>query len=206
MIGILPEELTVGGEEYPIRTDYRNVLDVFEAFQNPDLSDVEKWEVAIYMMFECFSCYDDAFEAAEAGFLVEGAENGFPIDEAIKQISWFISAGQPEKQVLEQPTYNWTQDEQMIFSAVNKVAGRETRELEYLHWWTFLGYFNEVGEGTFSFIVGIRHKLNKGKKLEKHEKEFLSLNKELVLMKKPLTKEEQEQEDAYKSLLDEVLG
>ncbi len=206
MIGALPEALTVGGEEYPIRTDYRNVLDVFEAFQNPDLSDVEKWEVAIYMMFECFSCYDDAFEAAEAGFLVEGAENGFPIDEAIKQISWFISAGQPEKEVLELPTYNWTQDEQMIFSAVNKVAGRETRELDYLHWWTFLGYFNEVGEGTFSFIVGIRHKLNKGKKLEKHEKEFLFHNKELVLMKKPLTKEEQEQEDAYKSLLDEVLG
>ncbi len=206
MIGSLPETLTVGGKDYPIRTDYRNVLDVFEAFQNPDLSDVEKWEVAIYMMFECFSCYDDAFEAAEAGFLVEGAENGFPIDEAIKQISWFISAGQPEKQVLEQPTYNWTQDEQIIFSAVNKVAGQETRELEYLHWWTFLGYFNEVGEGTFSFVVGIRNKLNKGKKLEKHEKEFLSHNKELVLMKKPLTKEEQEQEDAYKSLLDEVLG
>ena len=206
MIGALPETLTVGGVEYPIRTDYRNILDIFEAFQNPDLSDVEKWEVAIYMMFECFSCYDDAFEAAEAGFLVEGAENGFPIDEAIKQISWFISAGQPEKQVLEQPTYNWTQDEQMIFSAVNKVAGKETRELEYLHWWTFLGYFNEVGEGTFSFVVGIRNKLNKGKKLEKHEKEFLSHNKELVLIKRPKTKEEQEQEDAYQSLLNEVLG
>ncbi len=206
MIGALPETLTVGGEDYSIRTDYRNVLQVFEAFQNPDLSDVEKWEVAIYMMFECFSCYDDAFEAAEAGFLVEGAENGFPIDEAIKQISWFISAGQPEKEVLELPTYNWKQDEQIIFSAVNKIAGKETRELEYLHWWTFLGYFNEVGEGTFSFIVGIRNKLNRGKKLEKHEKEFLSHNKEMVLMKKPLTKEEQEQEDAYKSLLDEVLG
>ncbi|MCI9201541.1 MAG: hypothetical protein HFI03_14390 [Lachnospiraceae bacterium] len=197
MIGALPEALTVGDEEYPIRTDYRNVLQVFEAFQDPELQPEEKWIVAIYLLFENFSCDDDVLEAAQ---------DGFDLGEAMKQISWFISAGQPEKQVLEQPTYNWTQDEQMIFSAVNKVAGRETRELEYLHWWTFLGYFNEVGEGTFSFIVGIRHKLNKGKKLEKHEKEFLSLNKELVLMKKPLTKEEQEQEDAYKSLLDEVLG
>ena len=149
------------------------------------------------MLFEGFSCDDDVLEAAQ---------DGFDLDEAMKQISWFISAGQSEKQVLEQPTYNWTQDEQMIFSAVNKVAGKETRELEYLHWWTFLGYFNEVGEGTFSFIVGIRNKLNKGKKLEKHEKEFLSHNKELVLMKKPLTKEEQEQEDAYKALLEDVLG
>lgn len=197
MIGALPEVLTVYGEEYPIRTDYRNILQVFEAFQDPELTQEEKWIVAIYLLFEDFSCDDDVLEAAQ---------NGFDLDEAMKQISWFISAGQPEKQVLEQPTYNWTQDEQMIFSAVNKVAGRETRELEYLHWWTFLGYFNEVGEGTFSFIVGIRNKLNKGKKLEKHEKEFLSHNKELVLMKKPLTKEEQEQEDAYKSLLDEVLG
>lgn len=197
MIGALPEALTVGGEEYPIKTDYRNVLQVFEAFQDPELQPEEKWIVAIYLLFEGFSCDDDVLEAAQ---------NGFDLEEAMKQISWFISAGQPEKQVLQQPTYNWTQDEQIIFSAVNKVAGRETRELEYLHWWTFLGYFNEVGEGTFSFIVGIRHKLNKGKKLEKHEKEFLSHNKELVLMKKPLTKEEQEQEDAYKSLLDEVLG
>lgn len=197
MIGALPEVLTVGGEDYPIRTDYRNILQVFEAFQDPDLQPEEKWIVAIYLLFEDFSCDDDVLQAAQ---------NGFDLEEAMKQISWFISAGQPEKQVLEQPTYNWTQDEQMIFSAVNKVAGREIRELEYLHWWTFLGYFNEVGECTFSFIVGIRNKLNKGKKLEKHEKEFLSHNKELVLMKKPLTKEEQEQEDAYKSLLDEVLG
>lgn len=197
MIGALPETLTVGGEGYHIRTDYRNILQVFEAFQDPELTQEEKWIVAIYLLFENFSCADDVMQAAQ---------DGFDLGEAMKQVSWFISAGQPEKQVLEQPTYNWTQDEQMIFSAVNKVAGRETRELEYLHWWTFLGYFNEVGEGTFSFIVGIRNKLNKGKKLEKHEKEFLSHNKELVLMKKPLTKEEQEQEDAYKSLLDEVLG
>lgn len=197
MIGALPEALTVGGEEYTIRTDYRNVLDVFEAFQDPEMTKDEKWIVAIYLMFEDFFCADDVLEAAQ---------NGFDLKEAMKQISWFISAGQPEKQVLEQPIYNWTQDEQMIFSAVNKVAGRETRELEYLHWWTFLGYFNEVGEGTFSFIVGIRNKLNRGKKLEKHEKEFLSHNKELVLMKKPLTKEEQEQEDAYNALLDDVLG
>lgn len=197
MIGALPEALTVGGVEYPIRTDYRNVLQVFEAFQDPELTQEEKWIVAIYLMFEDFFCADDVLQTAQ---------NGFNLEEAIKQISWFISAGQPEKQVLEKPTYSWKQDEQIIFSAVNKVAGRETRELDYLHWWTFLGYFNEVGEGTFSFIVGIRHKLNKGKKLEKHEKDFFAQNKELVKLEKPKTKEEQEQEDAYNALLDEVLG
>lgn len=197
MIGSLPETLLVGGVEYHIQTDYRNVLQIFEAFQDPELTREEKWIVAIYLMFEDFSCADDVIHAAR---------DGFDIGTAQKEIIWFISAGQPEKSVLELPVYSWAQDEQMIFSAINKVAGRETRELEYLHWWTFLGYFNEVGEGTFSFIVGIRHKLNHGKKLEKHEKEFLAKNKELVLMKKPLTKEEQEQEDKFQSLLSEVLG
>lgn len=197
MIGALPETLTVAGVEYPIRTDYRNVLQIFEAFQDPELTQEEKWIVAIYLMFEDFLCADDVLQAAK---------DGFDLEDAMKQISWFISAGQPEKQALEKPTYNWKQDEQIIFSAINKVAGKETRELEYLHWWTFLGYFNEVGEGTFSFIVGIRNKLNKGKKLEKHEKEFLSQNKELVKLEKPKTREEQEQEDAYNALLDEVLG
>lgn len=197
MIGALPEHLTVGDTNYPIRSDYRNVLQVFEAFNDPELEPAEKWIVAIYLLFEDFSCADDVLEAIESGF---------PIEEAVKQINWFISAGKAQGKEIELPVYDWAQDEQMIFSAVNKVAGKETRELEYLHWWTFLGYFNEVGEGTFSFIVGIRNKLNKGKKLEKHEKEFLSHNKELVKLEKPKSKEEQEQEDEYQALLNEVLG
>lgn len=197
MIGTLPEVLTVGGEDYPIRTDYRNILQIFEAFEDTELEQTEKWIVAVYLMFEDFSCADDVLQAVQ---------NGFGLEEAIKEISWFISAGHPEKQAVEKPTYNWKQDEQIIFSAVNKVAGKETRELEYLHWWTFLGYFNEVGEGTFSFIVGIRHKMNHGKKLEKNEKEFLARNKELVKLEKPKTKEEQEKEVKYQALLDEVLG
>lgn len=197
MIGTLPGVLTVGGKDYPIRTDYRNVLQVFEAFQDPELTQEEKWIVAIYLLFEDFSCVDDVPEALE---------NGFQIEAAMKQICWFVHAGKVQGREMELPVYDWAQDEQMIFSAVNKVAGKETRELNYLHWWTFLGYFNEVGEGTFSFIVGIRNKLNKGKKLEKHEKEFLMHNKELVRLEKPKSKEEQAQEDEYKALLDEVLG
>lgn len=197
MIGALPEHLTVGDKDYFIRSDYRNVLQVFEAFNDPELELTEKWIVTIYLLFEDFSCADDVLEASENGFLIE---------EAIKQINWFISAGMPDGIELENPVYDWVHDEQMIFSAVNKVAGKETRELDYLHWWTFLGYFREVGNGVFLFIAGIRNKLNKGKKLEKHEKEFLSHNKELVRLEKPKSKEEQEQEAEYKALLNEVLG
>lgn len=200
MIGKLPKSLEVDGVEYRIRPECGKVLRVFEAFQDPALETAEKWVVAICLIFKDLKTYED---------FIKAVENGFNLEEAQRQILWFISAGHPEKEILEMPVYDWKQDEQMIFSAVNKVAGKEIRKKKKwkkMHWWTFLGYFNEIGEGTFSFVVGIRYKLNKGKKLEKHEKEFLAHNKELVRLERPKTKEEQEQEDDYKSLLDEVLG
>lgn len=196
MIGALPETLMVGGTAYPIRTDYRDVLQIFEAFQDPELYPEEKQIVSVYLLFADFSGPDDVDAAVEAGF---------DIEEAVKQIAWFIAAGRPEKKDAR-PNYSWRQDEQMIFSAVNKVAGTETRELPYLHWWTFIGYFNEIEECTFTYIMGIRHKLNEGKKLEKHEKEFLAENHDLVEIKPVLSKEDQEQEDAFQALVDEVVG
>lgn len=193
MIGSLPKSLKIGEEEHRIRSDYRNVLQVFEAFSDPELTQEEKWIVAVYLLLEPFSCGDD---------VIESESEGFDVNEAAKQIIWFISAGQEYGDKSAAPSYDWAQDEQMIFSAVNKVAGKETRELPYLHWWTFLGYFNEIGEGSFSFVVGIRNKLNRGKKLEKHEKEFLSRNKGIVKLEKKKTKEEKEAEEYYKGVLD----
>ncbi len=197
MLGALPEALSVGGEEYAIRSDYRNVLQIFQAFSDPDLEPAEKWIVAVLLLFERFSCADDVLNAAA---------EGFDLDEAVRQVGWFVSAGAPQKEIMDKPVYSWQKDEQMIFSAVNKVAGKETRELAYLHWWTFLGYFNEVGEGMFSYVVGIRNKLNRGRKLEKHEKEFLSHNRELVKLQKPKTKEEMEEEAVTRALMSEVFG
>ena len=71
---------------------------------------------------------------------------------------------------------DWEQDEQMIVSAVNRVATTEIRALPYLHWFTFMGYYQAVGKSTLSTVVEIRSKLKKGKKLEKYEKEFKNEN------------------------------
>lgn len=199
MVGCLPEELTVNETAYKIRTDYRNVLQIFEVLNDKDLENADKWIVAVYLLF-----YN--FESTDA--VVEAVKSGFDFKEAVNQIIWFINAGKQNKKTdkREKPSYSWQQDEQMIFSAVNKVANKEIREVDYMHWWTFLGYFNEVGEGTFSFVVGIRNKINRGKNLEKHEKEFYSRNKEIVDIKQPLSEEELEQEREFSALLDEVIG
>lgn len=197
MIGGLPETLTVGGREYPIRTDYRDVLQVLEAFSDEELEHIEKWIVAVYLLFEDFSCADDVLEAVE---------DGFDLGEAVEQISWFLSVGKPEEKDRDAPLYDWKQDEQMIFAAVNKVAGREVREADYMHWWTLSGYVNGVDKDDFwTFVISIRDKLNKKKKLEKNEREFLNKNRELVILEKRKTREEQELEMRYKALLDRML-
>lgn len=197
MIGQLPESLTVDGVDYPIRSDYRNVLQVFEAFSDPELELWEKWTVAVCLIFKDFSCIEDV-EAA--------TRNGFQMEEACRQLAWFISADSSEQANAKLPVYDWQKDEQIIFSAVNKVAGMETRAVPYIHWWTFLGYFSEVGESTFSFIVGIRNKLNKGKKLEKHEREFYNSNRETVKLEPPKSKEELIKEQENKTLMKEAFG
>ncbi len=179
MIGFLPKTLEVSGKEYPIRTDFRTVLVIFQALNDPELEETEKAIVILQSLYE---------------------EIPPDLQEALDKAAWFMDGGQTHKGN-EKPVMDWEQDEQMIFSAVNKVAGYETRTIEYLHWWSFLGLFNEIGEGLFSTVVNIRKKRNTGKKLDKTEQEFYKRNREIVNLKKRLSKEEQQALDEVNKLL-----
>lgn len=197
MIGLLPEKIIIGAEEYEIRSDYHNVLSVFEAFQDPDMEEWEKWIAAIKLLIKPFVYADDVFEAIE---------NGFDTEEAAKKIMWFISAGKEMGDKKELPVYDWIQDEQMIFSAINEVAGKEVREVEYMHWWTLSGYFNEISDkSSIAFVMGIRHKMNKKKKLEKYEQEYVNNNKESVTLKRHETKEELEEKERQRKVWENLV-
>ena len=96
---------------------------------------------------------------------------------------------------------DWQQDESIIFPAVNKVAGYETRAVDYLHWWSFLGMFNEIGEGLFATVVGIRLKRSKGKKLEKWEREFYNEHKSMICLRRQLSAEEKAEDELVKRII-----
>ncbi len=185
MIGKLPTSLKVNGIDRAIRSDFRVALLIFQAFNDPELSDQEK----AWVMLEC---------------LYEDFENMPPddLEEACRQAVWFLDGGMVQEDVKpSKKVIDWEQDEQMIFSAVNKVAGKEVRAVEYMHWWTFLGYFNEIGECLLSTVINIRQKKNKGKKLEKYEQEFYRANKSLIDIKKRYTPEEQAEKEYLLKLL-----
>lgn len=185
MIGSLPTTLDINGKQFKIRTDYRSCLLIMQAFNDPQLTEFEQ---AIILLK---GLYID-FDMLDRSDLVEAR------DKAI----WFLDCGKElDNKHSSKPLYDWEQDEQMIFSAVNKVAGREIRADEYMHWWTFIGLFNEIGEGPFSNIVSIRHKKNTGKKLEKYEQEFYNHNREIVNLKKRRTAQDLKDLEALNELL-----
>lgn len=184
MIGSLPTSLEISGKEYEIRSDYRVALTIFEALEDTELADYEKAEVVIQCLY-----VDDIPEEVK--------------QEALEKAVWFLDCGdEPEQNhIKKKPLYSWEQDEQIIFSAVNKVAGKEIRSEKYIHFWTFIGYFNEIGEGTFSTIISIRDKKNKGKKLEKWEKDFYMQNKNKIDLKKKYTAKDISDLQALEELL-----
>ena len=185
MIGDLPKALNVGGIDYEIRTDYRVALTIFQAYSDPELSPFEKTAACLQCLFKT----------------VPG-----DIAEAIEKASWFLDGGNKVKlKELPVKTIDWEQDEGLIFPEVNKVAGVEVRVAEYLHWWTFLGYFATIGDGMFAQILNIRQKRARGKSLEKWERELFNTHKEMIIIHEKLTAEEQAELDEEQAFIDSLL-
>lgn len=185
MIGRLPKELNINGIDRAIRSDFRVALLIFQAYNDPELSDQEKAQTMMECIYEDYEgiSYDD-WQVA--------------YDKAV----WFLDGGDnTSNKESSKKLVDWEQDEQLIFSAVNKTAGHETRMVEYMHWWTFLGYMRETGECLFNTVVNIRQKKNKHKKLEKYEEEFYRENKSLIDIKVKLTPEEQAEKEYFEKLL-----
>lgn len=183
MIGELPETLTVGGKAYPIRSDFRAALIIFQALDDPELDEREKAAVMAESLYE-------RPEEIPAELLPE----------ALERASWFLDGGDMPKTELNAKTLDWEQDEGMIFAAVNKTAGFEVRSVKYMHWWTFLGYFSESGDTLLSTVMHLRQKMAKKKSLDKWEREFVNEHRRLVMIQRKKTDEEKAEEDFVNSL------
>ena len=94
---------------------------------------------------------------------------------------------------------DWEQDAPIIVPAVNKMCNFDVRSVKYMHWWTFFGYYMEIGECMLSTVVSIRDKKRRGKKLEKWEQEFYRNNKHIVdLRTRKAERSEEEKEELRK--------
>jgi hypothetical protein len=177
----LPEAAVIGGVAYPIRADFREVLQVIGVLNDPQWAVAVRWLVAVELFYR---------EEIPAEHL----------EEAIGWLSRFLTAGQEESgQNIR--LLDWEQDGALIVADVNKVAGTEVRSLSFLHWWSFLAYFMGIGEGQLSTVVSIREKLATGKKLEGWEQEYYRKHRYRVMLKKRYTPQELRERQRLEELL-----
>ncbi len=178
----LPVEAVFGGKVYKLHSDYRDVLEIFSYFEDPDLPESLKWRIAVALFYE---------EQIPQRHL----------QEAMEFLADFLRGGSKEPEKPGPKLLDWEQDGAAIVAEVNKVAGQEIRSLPFVHWWTFLGWFHGIGEGRLSALIGIREKLRKGKKLEPYEKEYYREHKGEVDLKVRYSRREKEEQEALERLL-----
>ena len=177
----------VDDKKYNIRNkgDYRVVLDCLVAMDDIELNDSEKMISSLGIFYEDINCWED--------IILIGDELR---DKLVNAMLDFI---EPERYDIGYKTnykiMDWEEDETIITAAINNVAHTEIRSLEYLHWWTFLGYYMSIGESVFSTVVSIRDKVHHGKKLEKWEEKFKRDNPQYFKSKKKMAQEKADLEN-----------
>lgn len=179
----IPTTITLSGKEYPIRNngDYRVILDVLSTISDEEYDTSENIIAAAYIFYSDFESIpqDD-------------------VQQAYKEMYRFLNLGEDdEDDGRKQPKLmDWEQDEKMLVSAINKVAGKEIRFEPYIHWWTFMGYYAAIdGESSFAYVVSLRNKIKKHKKLTKEEKEFIRDNPQHFTWKKDRMKDKALEEE-----------
>lgn len=187
----LPTFITIDNHHFGItnKGDYRMVIDCFIALNDIELNKQERIYSCLIMFYEDINSVEDVVSTFNTDKLLE---------QAVAEMFDFFNCHQTNAGAKnDHKLVDWEQDEQLIISAINKVANTEVRALEYLHWWTFMGYYIGIGESVLSTVVSIRDKLVKGKKLEQYEKEFRRNNPEYFIWKSKSV----EQEEAEKEIL-----
>ncbi len=178
----LPREAVLEGKTYGLHTDFRDILEIFSYLENPDLPEYIRWQVALALFYK--EPLDDAHFTAGAAYF-----------------TWFVNCGREEGPYSGPKLLDWEQDAQMIVADVNKVAGKEVREVPYIHWWTFLSWFHAIGEGQLSTVVSIRQKKQEGKKLADWEADYYRHNKAIVDLRRKISREEQEEKARLMAML-----
>ena len=181
----LPTSVEINGREWEIESDYRAVLDICIALSDPELNDSERALVVMTIF------YPDFDEMTQADY-----------EEALEQCMTFINTGKQSSGGSSKGNgpklIDWEQDFHLMVAPINKVAGTEIRALKYLHWWTFISYYNEIdGDSTFAHVVQLRNKLARGTKLEKEDREFYKKNRDLIDFKNKYTAEDEKIMDEW---------
>lgn len=180
----LKKSVEIGGKKYEIRSDFGVILDTKKVSEDTSFSEADR----VYMILNAFYVDFDSI----------------PPDcyqEAMNKWAEYVQCGIPVHKGSTPHLVDWEQDWPLIVGAINRILGYDIRSIPYdvetntggVSWETCMSGYVEIGpDCLWAQIVGMRDKLARGKKLEKHEREWYRQNKELVDFKTKYTNADDE--------------
>ncbi len=179
----LPEAVIIDGKEYPINTDFRVAVKIMEAFESPELTNVEKNEIMLELLYGEDNIPSNTLEAARmASLFLDADNNSIKEKDALDDNSDSSGASR---------LYSFTQDAKFIFSGIYQTHGIDVTT-QKMHWWKFVILFMDLDSDCFfSQLLQFRSKLKKGT-LTKEEREWYLANKTIVDLPEVYSEEETE--------------
>jgi len=152
-----PESIVIDGKEYKINTDFRSCLRIMLAFEDNELSSLEKQSVMISNLYPVLP--SDVKKAMEHG-------------------SWFLNAGKESDADNDAPrVYSFSKDADMIFSAFRQIHKIDLATTE-LHWWIFTALFMAVlasQDNPFGSLVSLRLRVKTGRATKEEARAYREL-------------------------------
>lgn len=180
-----PEAVRIGGEVYPLNTDFRVGVRIMTAFEDPALTDFEKQVVMCGLLYQKMPPDFDLACAAAVKFLDCG------------------EASEKREDVPQKPrVYSFTKDAKYIYSAVLQTHGVDLQAVEGLHWWKFCAMFYDLREDcAFQSMVSLRRRHSKGKLTKEEKQVWYEMHSVLSLEEKEPDPEREEAIKEFERLM-----
>ena len=184
MFNIMLDKLPTEYKGYPINSDFRIGIQIFQVLSSDELTDIEKTYKACELLFDVGS-------------------GQFPDGNTMEEgIQWFLSDWYTDNPVKssgkERKDMDYDVDQWRIFSAFLTQFGINLNEVD-MHFWVFMGLLSTLEECAFTRVIDVRtRKIDP--KAKPSEKEAMRKVKEryaLEQAEEQLTPQEQAEYEAF---------
>lgn len=185
MFNVMLDRLPTEYKGYPINSDFRIGIQMFQALSDNGLTDMEKISISCALLFDV----ENAAEYPDMATMQEG-------------VQWFLSGwytDNPIKSKEEQKKdVDYDVDQWRIFSAFLTQFGINLNTVD-MHFWVFMGLLSTLEECAFTRIVDIRTKPTDPKMKPSDKAELKKVKERYALEKveEQMTPQEKADYDAF---------
>lgn len=181
MFNIMLDQLPTDWKGYPISASFRTGIKMSKCMSDPDLSDMERFYIASYLLFPK-RCPEP--------------------QEAAKAIEWFMTEfnhDNYQQKKNEDIIMDWDMDQWRIYAAFRNQYHIDLQKAE-MHWFVFMGLLGNLQESSLTHVMDIRQKKITSK-MSQEEKNAYRSAKKIFGIKAPkdekITPEEQARIDEF---------